>query len=556
MLAFNGFQKKAILSAMAGMLLGSTFAETQLAYAGLNQVLSGMLVAAGSPSAFADQQGEVFSGGYLSATVPDQQYNVISFAPPSISGGCGGINLFMGSFSFISAKQFEQMLEQIGEGLLTFAFYSAIKSMCPSCTTILQTLENAMQTMNNAMRNTCQLGSGIGIENLAGSLGKSAAMFQHAFSAGEGLFGSFFGASSSNQETPGDIWSKLQTKVSNTWTKIKDDYTRSYDAQTKSYKTTKTQVRTQVTKSTPMAIFTPGLGNNTWRALVHSQAQTVIGTSAYTIGLNNKTAMEVLMSIIGSTIELKPSTTGASAESSMSQGTSTSSPTAKIHPGPPVPPTLTLQQLISGNSHTHFYACGKPTGSGEYQYGIKHPGHIDVACLNLVKDSFNQINYHGVDRYVENMLFGGYTGTGTSTVLHKGFVADAMDPSVAPSTSMQDFISSSPIPLEAYADKILSDAALSSTAKQMAINELAMEARPYIIYSYAVDYGLAIQNAADLAFNRTSKVAPPAHYAETLQNLQNAIDGYQAKIMNMPEINNSILQDVLSVEQHAPVQSS
>jgi conjugative transfer pilus assembly protein TraH len=35
------------------------------------------------------------------------------FVPPSFDAGCGGIDLFAGSFSFISAEQFQNLLRAI-----------------------------------------------------------------------------------------------------------------------------------------------------------------------------------------------------------------------------------------------------------------------------------------------------------------------------------------------------------------------------------------------------------------------------------------------------------
>ncbi len=87
----NRSRKFKITMAIAlGSLLGTGLSETQMSYAGLNSVLSNMLVAAGSPGVYSTQNGGVVAGGYAAVTVPDQAYNIIAFAPPSISAGCGG----------------------------------------------------------------------------------------------------------------------------------------------------------------------------------------------------------------------------------------------------------------------------------------------------------------------------------------------------------------------------------------------------------------------------------------------------------------------------------
>lgn len=548
----HSFQKKAVISAMAGLIVGIGFAQTELAYAGLQGVLNGMLVAAGSPSVFSDQQSEVFSGGYINASVPNQQYNVISFAPPNISGGCGGINLFMGSFSFISAQQFEQMLQQIGEGLLTFAFYSAISSMCQTCTTILQTLENAMQTMNNAMRNTCQLGSGIGIENLAGSLGKAAGEFQNAFTAGQGLFNSFFSGASANQQTPGSVWNQMKTSIQTVYTKTTKAFTNEYDAATNTYHKVPVTTTTPVKETAPMFSLTYGLGNNTWHALANSQAQTIIGQGSYTIGENNVNTLELLMSIIGTEIVLKPNIPAASALSSSSSGAGTQSIPANTHPGPPEPSILTLQQLVNGGQNVNFYTCLPGNHPHSYQYGINNPGDIDIACLHLGTAPFSSIGYQGIKQYVQNMLFGGDT-PGTTTVspagvttttttgqtYHNGFVNDEMNlpTTTNPSPTMQQFISVLPISIEADARAIETDAALQGPAKQAALFQLAMFAKPYIVDAFAVEYGQAILEATEIAFDHSDTAAAPPGFQTTINTIQSAISHYQAPLNLLPSEN-------------------
>lgn len=553
----NSFKKKMLVSSLAGIFLGSGLAQSAVAYAGLNSMLQGMLVAAGSPSAYSDQQGEVFSGGYLNVTVPNQQYNVISFAPPNVSGGCGGINLFMGSFSFISAAQFEKMLEQIGEGLLTYAFYTAISSMCSTCTTILQTLENAAQDMNNAMRNTCQLSSGVGIANFANSMGKAVNQFNTAFTSSEGLFSGFFGAKKADQTTPGSIWSKMKTKVTTEWNKVTTAWScgvSGYSVANCPQPPTESTQETQQSESTPMYDLTPGIGNNTWRALVSSQAQTALGDAAYSIGENNITTMEIMMSMIGTVIVPPPDQNESKTESNISSGGTTSSTHTNSSNNTTWSFDLSFQSLVDGQPSTHFYACAIPPNQpGDVKYGINHPSKIAKACLAYTPESFNDIHYKGIGRYVAAMLFGGDVD-GTA---HNGFINDEMDPSQAPSSMMKNFISASPIPLQADAMKIDSDAGLSTAnAKQQALSLLASEAYPYIVNDFAANFGEALINALNLTFAYGKhKHVEPKDFSAVMLATDAAVQKYAEANKNVAMANRAIMKDVEDIEKLPPVKA-
>ncbi|MEE4209040.1 MAG: conjugal transfer protein TraH, partial [Parvularcula sp.] len=54
------------------------------------------------PSAFDGQAAGYYSGGSLWTRFPTKQINPVNLQLPRASGGCGGIDLFGGSFSFIN----------------------------------------------------------------------------------------------------------------------------------------------------------------------------------------------------------------------------------------------------------------------------------------------------------------------------------------------------------------------------------------------------------------------------------------------------------------------
>jgi conjugative transfer pilus assembly protein TraH len=62
--------------------------------------------------------------------------------------GCGGIDLFAGSFSFINEAQFVALLKNIGQNALGYFFQLALKSMAPEIAVTLEWLQDQAQKIN------------------------------------------------------------------------------------------------------------------------------------------------------------------------------------------------------------------------------------------------------------------------------------------------------------------------------------------------------------------------------------------------------------------------
>ena len=55
-----------------------------------------------SPGAYNTARRGVFSGGQVYVKFPTKRVNIVSAEAPKITAGCGGIDLYGGSFSFIN----------------------------------------------------------------------------------------------------------------------------------------------------------------------------------------------------------------------------------------------------------------------------------------------------------------------------------------------------------------------------------------------------------------------------------------------------------------------
>lgn len=167
--------------------------------ADLGDELRGMLgnnVQVNSAGAISTARRGGFYGGSVYIRGKVMNVNVINFTPPSFAAGCGGIDLFGGSFSMINKEQFVQLLRSIAQNAAGYAFHLALKNICEQCSTIISGLQRAIQEMNQFTGNSCQLAKGIvnsGIQalELSDVKGMQGETIQQGFNdAWEGFWGS------------------------------------------------------------------------------------------------------------------------------------------------------------------------------------------------------------------------------------------------------------------------------------------------------------------------------------------------------------------------------
>lgn len=132
------------------------------------------MVTGNEPTIYDSQRRRGMDFGYLRLRAPVTTYSIVNFSPPSFDSGCGGLDLYGGSFSFIDADQFRQMLRQIGANALGYAFKIAIASMCPLCDSIMTGLSDKLQQLNALQVDTCKWGQGLAV-NTAEALGMEVA---------------------------------------------------------------------------------------------------------------------------------------------------------------------------------------------------------------------------------------------------------------------------------------------------------------------------------------------------------------------------------------------
>lgn len=113
------------------------------------------------PGAYSAQTRNIITGGSLFVRAPVKNYQLMNFQPPSIRAGCGGIDLFAGSFSFINKDQFVAMVRNIASNAAGHAFQLAIDAMSPMIGADLKHFQDLLQKANAQNINSCEAGSAL-----------------------------------------------------------------------------------------------------------------------------------------------------------------------------------------------------------------------------------------------------------------------------------------------------------------------------------------------------------------------------------------------------------
>jgi conjugative transfer pilus assembly protein TraH len=149
--------------AVATVVAWSLVVAYPLSYAGdLNAEVNSMFNNLGAignytaPGAFKGQTFNTFTGGNLYLRSPNKTYQLAAIQFPNAKGGCGGIDLFGGSFSHISAAEFKNMLKNITAALPGIAFQLALEAVSPLLGGLTKWAKGLETWINNARINSCE----------------------------------------------------------------------------------------------------------------------------------------------------------------------------------------------------------------------------------------------------------------------------------------------------------------------------------------------------------------------------------------------------------------
>ena len=154
-------------------LLAAAITVASSAHAGVNDDLGSFFDGLNyssnmtSSSAYEGQSANHYSGGSAFIRTPIRQEQLIGFTPPSISAGCGGIDLFAGGFSHINSDALIALGKNVVSSAIPFAVDLALQTWAPMIKNIKDRLESIAKDINALSINSCEAAQ-VGVSALAG----------------------------------------------------------------------------------------------------------------------------------------------------------------------------------------------------------------------------------------------------------------------------------------------------------------------------------------------------------------------------------------------------
>lgn len=108
------------------------------------------------PGYFAGSKRGYFAGGSFSARFPQSSDNLLTISKASIKSGCGGIDMFLGGFSFLNVDMLVQKLQNILSAAPAAAFDIALKTLAPQVSDTIKSLEAIVDKLNNLQIDDCK----------------------------------------------------------------------------------------------------------------------------------------------------------------------------------------------------------------------------------------------------------------------------------------------------------------------------------------------------------------------------------------------------------------
>lgn len=145
-------------------LAASFFLASAPASAGMQDQMESMFSGMANvtdPTAFKTRTRGGMTFGGVSIRTPIVDQNVATWVPPSASGGCGGIDMSGGSFSFIDGQEIVNTLQKVAANAEGYAFQLALDAVYPEGAAWIETFQKKMQSLNEFLGNSCQMAQGI-----------------------------------------------------------------------------------------------------------------------------------------------------------------------------------------------------------------------------------------------------------------------------------------------------------------------------------------------------------------------------------------------------------
>jgi conjugative transfer pilus assembly protein TraH len=110
-----------------------------------------------APGAYSAQGQNIYTGGSLFMRIPHKTLRPMTIDPPRLSYGCGGIDMYLGSFSFIKKDEFISAFKNIStQAAATYAFKIALDNCCPYINKTISELQAIANEINSLNISGCE----------------------------------------------------------------------------------------------------------------------------------------------------------------------------------------------------------------------------------------------------------------------------------------------------------------------------------------------------------------------------------------------------------------
>ena len=113
------------------------------------------------PSAYQGQESGYYTLGNYSYRSPQMTTQISAVALPSVKGGCGGIDVYGGSFSFINTDQIVATFKAVAQNAVGLLFEMAVKSLSELLGNEIEEMFGIVQKANLGAINSCEAAQSI-----------------------------------------------------------------------------------------------------------------------------------------------------------------------------------------------------------------------------------------------------------------------------------------------------------------------------------------------------------------------------------------------------------
>jgi len=155
--------KRQIVHLLLVSFLISGFWLLTPAYAGIGEDLMAFFKSAGmasnitTPGSYQDQAAGFYTGGSIVTRNVVRNIQPATLQTPGFRAGCGGIDLWLGGFSYLKGKQLMETLRNIGSAGQAYAFMLGMQVVSSQIYDVLNVMNNIATQVNQTNINSCEV---------------------------------------------------------------------------------------------------------------------------------------------------------------------------------------------------------------------------------------------------------------------------------------------------------------------------------------------------------------------------------------------------------------